>query len=203
MDKVFDTISSYVVKFLSPYQFWTVALITACLLFFSPQSWRDYFKIGKFISDYQSYISLIIIISAVILLLKLSITSITFLRGLFAKDTIDAQNLSDEEKAILLFYRSIQLQSASLRKNHPAIISLINRNFLEIIYCGVFVIHGNDRDNFETISLTSTAKKKLSSQKFIKRIEQGIDQSKVLDFINSISTENYQVYQSESLTFKD
>jgi len=83
-----------------------------------------------------------------------------------------------------------------LNEKHPTIVSLKNRNFIQIPHSPIFFIGGDD---FEYFVLTKAAKKKLNSASFQHKLFENIDENKILNFVNSISRQQYSLHNPQSL----
>lgn len=185
MEKLFDTISKYVERLLSPYQFWLALMFLSAILFGLSDAQNNTLGLTNFVSENRGYISLILIASGLVLIIKL----IMFLFNRVQNwKPVDAKNLDIEEKAILMFYRRNRFENFSADRDHPAIKSLVKRGFLSKVLSFI-IVSGN---NFESFEITKPGRKKLQSQKVTTEISSSFDSDqKVLDFINTISKETY------------
>ena len=184
---------SYIEKVLSSYQFWLVILVVTSSLLFFPENIRENFGVLEISKAYKAYISLAFYVSGIVFTIKGIVLVLNAFKNF---QTLKTSNLNDEERAILCFFIKNQFQGASFIENHPTIVSLKNRNFIQIPHFTIFVIGGDD---FEYFVLTKAAEKKLKSAFFQHKLFENIDENKILDFVNSISRQQYSPHNPQSL----
>ncbi len=193
MEKLLEKIFGYIEKALSPSQLWFIIAVITGGLFFLPENLKMYFGVFDIVEIYKGYIAIVFLFSTIVLIVQF----ITFvLRALKKIEIINGKNLNDEEKAILFFFITNQYQNVSLDAKYPAIVSLKNRNFIKINYS--FVIYAG-KSNHEICVLTKSGKKKIQSTKFQQQFLKGLDNDKVLNFVNSISDQNYSSHTPQKL----
>lgn len=191
-ESVVNKIFNYIEKILSPYQFWLTILLVSAILLWLPPSFQADLGLNEIISSIKGYLSIIVLISLIVLIIK--ILSFVF-NGLKNYESVDGSFLNSEEKAILCFFVNNQLQGANLIEKHPSVVSLQRRKFITIPKSPAFFAGGSEFDYFV---LTKLGKKKLTSNGFQNEIFKDINQDRVLKFINSISREQYSTYKPES-----
>lgn len=122
-----------------------------------------------------------------------------FLKKFKTHLSLDTSNFSDEEKAILSFYINNRFSPHSFNKNAPAILNLKDKGFIN--YRGSFfmVIDGYS-ENFECFFLTDAGSSKLKSTSFQKKILSNLNSEKALDYINTITNDPVEYYNSLDLS---
>lgn len=188
MKEFFESTFRYIEKLLSPYQFWAVLTIVSTCLLLLPNEYANSLGLVDFITSNKGFISLILIVSAAILVVKVS----GFLvRWASSRKPVNTENLTDEEKAILMFFYQNHFESFRAKREYPAIRSLIARGFISEILSFI-IVAGNPYEGFE---LTPSGKRKLNSQKFIDEISAPFPTNQhILNFINSISEKTYSTH---------
>lgn len=188
MKEFFESTFRYIEKLLSPYQFWAVLTIVSACLLLLPNKYVDLLGLADFIAKNRGFISLTLIVSAAILIVKVSVLLI---RWVSSRKPVKAENLTDEEKAILVFFLHNHFESFRANREYPAIKSLIARGFISEILSFI-IVAGNPYEGFE---LTPSGKRRLRSQKFIDQISKPFPTNQhILNFINSISEKTYSTH---------
>ncbi|WP_139052151.1 super-infection exclusion protein B [Roseibium sp. TrichSKD4] len=192
-----EKIIEYVEKILSPYQVWVAVFFLSGILLFLPTSYQEYFKLSEISSSYRGYISIAFFIPIIIFITK---TGVSVFNCIKSSEIINVKYLNEEERAILCFYILNQYQGARLREEHPAIISLKNRNLISIPYTGVVYITGS---KYEYFTLTNKSKSKLKSNSFQEELFRELSTDNILKFINTISEVDYHLHHPETLSAKN
>ncbi len=188
MKEFSETVFKYVEKLLPPYQFWAVLTLVSASLLLLPDALVENLGLENFVDSYKGYISLVLIVSAAILVVKVFGYS---LRWILSRKPVNAENLTDEEKAILVFFHQNHFESFRANREYPAIKSLIARGFISEILSFI-IVAGNPYEGFQ---LTPSGKRRLRSQKFIDQISKPFSTNQhILNFINSISEKSYSTH---------
>lgn len=185
----------YVEKVISPYQFWLITLVITGALAFLPNELLDKLSVQAIASSYRGWLVIIFSIAVLVMILK----GATYLISTICSfERVDASNLNDEEKALLFFFVKNQFQEVSLHRDHPSVISLRNCKFITHSYSPIYVVTAGNV-HFDDLIPTEAARKKLSSHRFQRKILSGLDEDKVLSFVNHISQQEYSRHSTQTL----
>lgn len=170
-------IISWLDKLFSPLQLWlTLFITTSILLFF--KSWDFYSALNLHMVEGQIHlVGLIFIVSLTVLILRL----IIFINSLITREPlIDSSNLSDEEKAILLFFYETRRNHIQFKEKDGTTIHLEHRGFISTNSEGL-------RRNSVDVYITPYADKEIRKTWFYLKNFRKLDHDKVRNYLEKIA----------------
>lgn len=181
MTKIIEKIFGYVEKILSPYELWLAVFFLSGLVFFDDV--KIFLGVFGIYEEYSEWIKLCFLLLALVFIFKV----IKFFWNLIKNiKIVDVSTLDNEEIAILRFFVLNQYQTVGLIAKHPAVVKLVNRNFIRVNIarddCGIWKYR-----------LTKLGKRKLSSPEFQKNYLDGLSDQEVLNFVNDISDKKHDL----------
>ena len=179
---VIESLVRYLEKFADAKTIWCAVAFFAALLIFLPESWLDQLEWSAFADAHRGLIWFAFLLSLFLLAFHFTPKVFRYLRS--RPPAPNTQDISLEEMLVLYAYMKTQFQPARLRSDHPVVVSLVRRHFIEQPIEHAYVICASD---FETFRPTKRGEKLIRSPRFFESIQSSLsDDAYVLNCVNTI-----------------
>lgn len=166
------------------------------LLLFLPADYLTLLDLLDFVLKYKSSIAIIAIMSLVCLVTHFFCNLKEPCLAVQNSFPLNTNNLSDEERAILVLFIRIQCQNAHLDYDHPAVVGLKSKGFIIFSPSPIYFISD---DKYMWFSLTNRGKKTLKSKRIKEKLSGNLDDNRIIEFVNSISDKKYSIHVPSQL----